>query len=249
MSIAFHGALLLVVVQVIADRVVPERPRRIELTPVAIVEPAVQPAPGSSGGASTAPGAGAGGAPGEIAFSPHNTGVPSGRAARARSQTRAPSTTDAAADVLVSYDEPRGEDPGDEGHGDGHGRGAGLLGDGEAAGYGERGTGYGVGGLRMPDPPPALPSLARPPIPKRDYSKWRTGPRAGTVLLMLTIDPQGVVRNVVILRGADHDLDRRAKDTARHFEFHPALDRDGAPIWGLHRWEFVVAQAPQWWHR
>jgi TonB family protein len=245
-SIAFHGALLLLVLRVVTTHVVPREPPRVELTAVTVIEPATQPAPGNTEGASDSPGAGAGGAPGAMAFSPHNTGTPTARAARSRSQTRAPAAADPRADILVSYDAPRGDDPGDEGHGDGSGQGAGLAGDGAGAGYGERGTGYGMGGLRMPDPPPALPSLARPPVPKHDYSRGGRWVKAGTVLLMLTIDPHGVVRNVQILRGADYDLDVHARETARRFEFYPALDRDGGPIWSLHRWEFVVSQEHEW---
>jgi TonB-like protein len=245
-SIAFHVALLVLVLRVVAGHIAPHEPRRVELTSVTMIEPAVQPAPGNPEGAGTSPGAGNGGAPGEMAFSPKNTGTPTARSARPPSQTRAPTVGDREADVRVSYDAPRGDKPGDDGHGDGGGQGAGLLGDGDGAGYGERGTGYGVAGLRMPDPPSALPSLARPPVPKHDYTNGGVAPRPGTVEMMLTIDPQGVVRNVVILRGADGILDLRAKKAARRFEFYPALDRDGAAIWSLHRWEFIFTQETEW---
>jgi len=245
-SIVFHGVLLALALRVVAGRVAPGPARSVELTAVTVIEPAVHPAPGGTGGPDTSPGAGTGGAPGAMAFSPHDTGVPTGRAARARSQTRAPAAATREADVLISYDTPRGDEAGDEGRGDGSGRGDGLLGDGEGAGYGDRGTGYGVAGLQMPEPPPALPSLARSPIPKHDYTQGRGASHAGTVLLVLTIDPQGVVRNVRILRGADYELDKLARETARRFEFYPALDRSGAPVWGLHRWEFVITQETQW---
>ena len=245
-SIAFHGALLVLVLRVVAGHVAPHETSRVELTSVTMIEPAVQPAPGNPEGAGSTPGAGNGGAPGAMAFSPNNTGTPTARGARPRSQTRAPAVDDREADVLVSYETPRGDEPGDEGRGDGSGQGAGILGDGDGAGYGERGTGYGVAGLRMPDPPPELPSLARPPAPKHDYSRGDVAPRPGTVEMMLTIDPQGVVRNVVVLRGPDPVLDIRAKKAARRFEFYPALDRDGAPIWSLHRWEFIFSQEREW---
>ena len=245
-SIAFHGALLVLLLRAVAGHVAPREAARIEVTAVTIIDPAAQPAPGNPEGAGNTSGAGNGGAPGAMAFSPSNTGTPAARGARPRSQTRAPAADDREADVLVSYEAPRGEEPGDQGHGDGSGVGAGLLGDGDGAGYGKRGTGYGVAGLRMPEPPPALPSLARPPAPRHDYTHGGVSPRPGTVEMMLTIDPQGVVRNVVVLRGADRILDLRAKQAARLFEFYPALDRDGAPIWSLHRWEFIFTQEQEW---
>ena len=56
-SIAFHGALLVLVLRVVAGHVAPREPSRIELTPVTVIEPAVQPAPGNPEGAGRVAGA------------------------------------------------------------------------------------------------------------------------------------------------------------------------------------------------
>jgi TonB family protein len=96
----------------------------------------------------------------------------------------------------------------------------------------------------MPEPPPRPPpvkSLARPPEPKYDYHDWGYFAKTtGSVLVELTIDPRGTVRNARVVRSLNAAIDKRAVATARTFEFFPALNPWGEPTWGLHRWEFVI---------
>ena len=133
----------------------------------------------------------------------------------------------------MHYDAPEAADPGNRDGDTGPGLGSGLLGEGVG------GNAFGVGTV-----PPPPPSQARPPRAKEDYSQWDFHAahmfRGAIVRLELTIDPVGSVRDVRVLKGVDDQIDVRAIDLARRFEFFPALDDDGRPTWGRHGWEFVI---------
>jgi len=147
---------------------------------------------------------------------------------------RAPRTASLRGELAVQYDVPTGPDPGHERGTIGDGLGADLSGVGNGA----------LGALAVPPPPR---SQARPPRPKLDYSKWefRADPQfAGAMVQVgLKIDDAGNVRSVELLRGIDAEIDRRALEVARTFQFHPALDDTGRAIAGRHRWEFVIVAA------
>ena len=233
-SVGCHGGLLLLAYRFVDVRAVHEPPH-VELTTVQIVEPLPDPA---------GPPAGAGAAPSLAAIATRNTGTPAGRAAKLPSQTRPATVADMHADLVVNYDLPQGPEPGDEGEAHGSLAGTGLFGDGIGNGAGQFGSGDGIGSLQMPEPPPRPPparSLARPPEAKYDYHDWGYFAKTtGSVLVELTIDPRGRVRNARVVRSLNAAIDKRALATARTFEFFPALNPWGEPTWGLHRWEFVI---------
>jgi len=227
-SLALHGGLLLLVFVLAGVRVMPER-HVIELTTIQVVEPPPPPAPGQSGTMTPSPARTSAGTLGRR-----------GHDAPQRSASRAPAVANPFAELAVSYDTPTGPDPGNEAGTGGLTVGSGLWGDG-AGGDGGR---FGVGGMGVPPPPPPAVSRARPPRPKLDYHTWdfRASRRfAGqAVLVELSIDAGGHVGQVRVMKSVDPAVDHHAMDLARRFEFYPALDPDGHPTPGLHRWEFVI---------
>src|SRR4029079_17134626 len=118
--------------------------------------------------------------------------------------------------LVMHYDAPEAVDPGNRDGDTGAGLGSGLLGDGVG------GNEFGVGTV-----PPPPPSHARPPRAKEDYSKWDFHAarmfRGAIVRLELTISPAGAVHEVRIVKGVDDQIDLRAAELARHFEFFPAV--------------------------
>ena len=58
--------------------------------------------------------------------------------------------------------------------------------------------------------------------------------------LVLTIDARGRVSDVELVQGIDGQLDLRVVGLARHFEFEPARDDDGAPISATSRWDIEI---------
>lgn len=233
-SVGIHGGALLAAALIVAHH--DREPPVIELTPIQVVAAPVALAPPAP--PQPAPVMATPGSPQHSSTSA-STGTLGrrGRDAPQRSQTRAPATPDPFADVVVSYDKPTGPDPGNEAGTTGAGVGAGLLGDGT-------GNGTGMGQFGVGNVPPAPPSLARPPRPRSDYKNWnfRADRRfaGATVLVELSIDAAGHVRNVAVLRGVDESIDQHAATLARRFEFYPALDDGGKPIWGRHNWEFLL---------
>ena len=206
-SIGAHGVLLLVVT--VLHGPVASPPRTVELTPIQVVEPPPPPEP-----------------PRVLPVAAPSPGTLGRRGRDApRSATRAPA--DPYADLVVHYDAPTSEEPGNE---------AGAVGLGIGSGV----TGNGIGDVQLP----STPTRSRPPRPRRDYSQW--GFRAASVFrgaivrLELTIDAQGAVRNVRIAKGVDDYIDQEAVALASRFEFYPALDDDGRPIASRHGWEFVI---------
>ena len=159
-----------------------------------------------------------------------------GREGAQRSQTRAASAPRAFAELAVHYDAPSDEAPGRDAERTGTSVGQALAGDGSAR--------FGTGGLAVPPAPRVGRSLARAPKPRGDYRSWEfTAPPqfAGSIVKVeLTIDPQGVVREVRIRRSVEADIDQRAIATAKRFAFEPARNDDGEPAWSKFRWEFVI---------
>lgn len=247
LSLGLHGGLLVLVFTLVERRVVPE-PHRVELTSIEVVDPPASPppAPAPPPRAVRSP---AGAKSGTLGRRGHD-GAP-------RSQIHAPAVPDPFAELAVSYEVPSGPDPGNVAGTTGSTWGAGRFGDGIGAGYGSRGSGYGIGELPVPPAPPPQTSLARPPREKHAYHTWYAGARGvvgAIVVVELTIDPEGRVRNVRRLRGVDGYSDDIAIELAHQFEFYPALDPYGHPTWGLYRWEFVLSKEdrpsfPREWER
>lgn len=80
---------------------------------------------------------------------------------------------------------------------------------------GENGVGY--------------PSCAHCPDP--DYSpEARKKKLEGSVALAVTITPQGVVTDIVVLRRAGYGLDEKAVEAVREWKFKPATGPDGKPV-------------------
>jgi TonB family protein len=232
-SLGVHGVALIVIAVLAGHRVVVLR--EVEVTAIEVVEPpppAPAPPPPSApaGAPARSPMGGTAGTLGRR-----------GRDAPQRSLSKAPVAEDPFADVIVSYEAPTGPESGGETDAAGAGRGTGLLGDGTGNGTGGV---FGLGSV----PPAPRPSMARPPRAKRDYRTWNFRAQrrfaGATVHVELTIDPQGRVQDVRVLRGVDEQIDKHATGLARRFEFHPALDAAGDPTWGLHRWEFVLQAEP-----
>jgi hypothetical protein len=226
-SLVLHGGLLVLAVALIGARAAPA-PRRIALTSVEIVSPA--PAPPTPAPATPDPPAAPSPAPRAVARQD--------RAAPA--QPRAASLEDL--DLKVSYSardnfaaKPSAEEPSE----------------GEPGGI-DGGRGIGADSRRQLEdslahvdiPVPQRVSLARPPREKRNYHLLRLPSVrrfAGLHLkLVLTIDAHGRVSDVELVQGIDGELDLRVCKLARHFEFEPALDDDGAPVAATSRWDIQV---------
>lgn len=231
-SLAVHAVLLALVFLLAGLRAAP-RPPAVALTAIEVVgaPPPPPPPPLATGQGATAPST-------KRASASAGTLGRRGHDAPQRSPSRAPPAPDPYAELAVSYDRPASADPGSAAGTLGLGVGASLFGD----GAGDGGGGFGTLGVPPPPPPPPR-SLARPARPKLDYHRWdfRADRRfAGQiVVVLLTIDPGGHVRDVRVLQSVDPAVDRHATDLARRFEFDPALDAAGHPEVGRYRWEFV----------
>jgi len=223
-SLVLHGGLLGLAVALVGARVVPD-PRRIALTTVEIVSPA--PVPPTS--QPDPPAAALSPAPRAVAR-PHRAAPP---------QPRAASVEDL--DLKVSY---RARDnfaakPGTE-----------APSEGEPGGIDVRRIGADSrrqleDSLAHVDiPVPRRVSLARPPREKHNYHQLRLPSvrrfAALHIKLVLTIDARGRVSDVELVQGVDGELDLRVCRLARHFEFEPALDDDGAPAPGTSRWDIEI---------
>jgi outer membrane biosynthesis protein TonB len=229
-SLVLHGGLLLAVA-LVGVRVVPA-PRRIALTTVEIVSP--PPAPPTPDPAPPDP--------------PVAAPSPAPRAV-ARQDRAAPPQPRATAvedlDLKVSYGardnfaaRPSADDPAE----------------GEPGGI-DSGRGIGADSRRQLEdslahvdlPVPQRVSLARPPREKFNYHQLRLPSVrrfAGMhIKLVLTIDAHGRVSDVELIQGADAALDLRVCKLARHFEFEPALDDDGAPVAGTSKWDIEIIDA------
>src|SRR6185436_8317625 len=200
-SVGAHVVLLLAITILPGPAAPP--PPTVELTPILVVAPPLPPEPPPPAPPQMQP----------VAPSPGTLGR-RGRDAP-RSATRAPA--DPFADLVVHYDAPTSEEPGNE---------AGTTGLGIGAGP----TGNGIGDIQLP----STPTRARPARAKRDYSRWGFRAagvfRGAIVRLELTIDAKGAVRGVRILKGVDDYIDQEATALASSFEFYPALDDDGRPV-------------------
>lgn len=222
-SLALHGGLLGIGVALVGARVAPE-PRHFALTTVEIVSPPSPPTPAPT--------------PAAPAVAPSPAPRPAARPVPA-APPRAASSVEAL-DLKVSYSahdnfasspsapadgEPRGLDGG---------RGIGAD--------SRRQLEDGLAHVDIPVPPRV--SLARAPHEKRNYHQLRLPSVrrfAGMhIKLVLTIDAQGRVSHVELVQGIDGQLDLRVVGLARHFEFEPALDDDGAPVPGTSRWDIEI---------
>jgi hypothetical protein len=242
-SLAIHGALLVLALAIPSSTVAEEPPPSATVSVIDIDVPSPrEPLPPQRQllAAVSRPGT-----PG-TAVRAHDTQAAGLRGRRGRSATplvTAPPAADPFSELSIKYDgvdlhDPR---PGGGTADEGIGPGAGQLGPGRGLGLdGPLGLGTG-GSLRVP---PVPPSQARPPRPKYPYHRWpfRAPSELGgsKLLLELSIDARGEVTAVRLLHGVDRRVDGRAIETARRFEFYPALDDAGRPTAGLHRWEFVL---------
>lgn len=221
LSLALHGGLV-VLALTLASRVT-TKPVPRATVPIEIV---AAPAPAPAGAGKLVP-----------AIPSGNAGTLGRRSPEApkRSQTRAPAAVDPRADLVMHYDNSQAA----------HDRGNGSATGGIAALNGARSGDVGIGGLDVPPADSLGEGRARPPRPKLPYDHWEylapeqyTGM---TVLVELTIDPQGRVDDVRVLKGLDPiEIDRRAIAYARSFEFYPKLDDDGQPQWSRYHWEFLL---------
>lgn len=224
-SVLVHAGAIALAVE-FAPRRVPPATAQLDPIAVEIVMPPPSPeAPPPSGAGQLVPAQPAGDAG---ARSRHGRGAPKHVQPRAEPAS-------GFSDLSVHYEAPSSPDPGSEtSHGEGLGLGTAGAGTGE----------IGVGGLNVPPAPSPAHSLRRHPRPKLPYEKWSFAAppqfNGSHVLLDLMIDPRGSVQKISVIRSVDPEIDRRARDTARRFEFHPALDDDGAPVWGQVRWDFGI---------
>jgi TonB family protein len=219
LSLAIHGGLIGFAI-LLASRVA-TKPARPATIPIEVVA-----APAPAGAGALVPSVPSG-----------NAGTLGRRSPEApkRSQTRAPAAADPRADLVMRYDKPQAA----------HDSGNGAVPGGIAGLTGARSGDAGIGGLDVPPADSLGEGRARPPRPKLPYDHWEylapeqfTGM---TVLVELTIDPQGRVDDVRVLKGLDPiEVDRRAVAYARSFEFYPKLDDDGQPQWSRYHWEFLL---------
>jgi TonB family protein len=224
LSLALHGGLVWLAIS-LSGHAAPIAPAAVRLTEIEVVDPPAKPeARGVVARAGTS--------------SP--SGVPGRRTKDAAPRSAARSPANPFADLAIRIDAPAGAELGAAGT-SGAGQGTGRLGD----GFGAGGSGDGFGSLGVP---PAPPSLAQAPRPRHDYHAWdfRAPPAlvGKTVLVHLAIDLHGAVRAVRVIHGVDPAIDQHAIDTARHFEFLPALSSTGEPTWGDYNWEFTIAGEP-----
>jgi len=236
-SLALHGGVVLLLLMIAGSREAP-RPPVIELTEIQVVPPPPPPPPPPGPSRSgTRAGAGKSAKAGALGRRGHD--------ALPRSQTRAPAVADPFADLTVSHETPTLPDPGNPAGTTGQGVGTGLFGTGTGAGAGYGSLGDGPGNLQVPPPPP---SLARPARPKGDYSDWNipgSHEFANKILVVeLSIDPHGNVRDVRVLQGLSKWLDSYAAAVARGYKFHPALSDNGEPTSDHFLWKFRIRDNP-----
>jgi hypothetical protein len=167
--------------------------------------------------------------------------------AAANSIVRAPRQADPYADLAISYDTDASPEANGPGAPDGSEDGGGVGGVGHGLGLGIGAGGDGDHGFDLPPIPQV--SMAKSPQPKYDYSEgWIPGSRhypGKELLIDLRVNKQGRVHGAHVVEGIEPHLDRRAIAIALHFEFDPALDKNGEPVEGTYRWRFRIRVA---WH-
>jgi outer membrane biosynthesis protein TonB len=240
-SLAIHGALAWLAFASLSGTRVEKPPPPVQLSTIDID---VSPRPPERPQLLAARSPGTPGTPAP-ARSRANAGLRGRRGHAASAPVAAPPVIDPFADLAIRYETGNRAAP-QPGPGAGEGGdGPGDAARGIAGGQGIAAPlGGGIGGsLQLPSAPP-VPSRARPPRAKQDYRRWAyrgASEYAGSkVVLELAIDARGRVSDVRVLQGVARHIDVRAIERARSFEFHPALDRAGAPTAGIHRWDFVI---------
>lgn len=216
-SVVIHGALAAALFLLLA-RPQPDRRGGTRAAGVAIEVVNATPLPTEIAGGSPRPAAPA-------------TSVRTPRQARTVA-TRTQGTPTWAAETTVRMEDPSASGgaaspspggPGDGGRGGGRGAGIGL-GDGDGTANASD-----VAGLPLPMPPPIKRSLARPP---RLIWPTRDGPVVESELYVarLTVDVDGLVDAVRLVRRFREARDDQAEDAVWKFRYSPALDDDGHPI-------------------
>ena len=146
-----------------------------------------------------------------------------------------PAAVDPHDELVVSYDRGTDLSNGAGDHGNGPGRA--LYGNGYDGPPGN-GVGGGAGGL-------GVPSLARPPSPREDYSqsseKFPKAFAGNTILVELQIDTIGHVTQTTLVRGVGSTfVEDRVLNAIHDYLFWPALDDSGHPIPSHYRWMWVL---------
>jgi TonB family protein len=67
-------------------------------------------------------------------------------------------------------------------------------------------------------------------VPLEPTDEARKNHVSGTVMVALTIDPEGNPQNVHAVRGVGMGMDERAVEAAKQYRFEPTLDENGLPI-------------------
>ena len=73
-----------------------------------------------------------------------------------------------------------------------------------------------------------MPALVRRRNPEYTKNAIRAGIE-GTVLLEIEISPDGIPRNIRVLRSLDPELDKKAVECVAEWKFRPG-EKDGEPV-------------------
>jgi len=237
-SLVVHGAIALVVVLARCGRpeVQPDGPRRvaIEVTPAPVVaSPPPVPPPVTPAGAGSSPG----GSPAPPRALRHAHTAAHAAASSRRTVETALRVDSPWSEIRETRETRETSAAADPGPGDGHGRGG--RGGGIGLGIGGGNTSVTAAPLPVPAAPEPARSRARPPrliYPARD----REVEDSLLFVARLTIDAEGFVIGVRLVRGVGGVRDGQAQDAAWRFRYSPALDDDGRPIQATIEQRFLV---------
>ena len=236
-SLVVHGAIALVIVLARCGRtrVQPDGPQRIAIdlvTPAPVVaSPPPVPPPVTQAGAGSSPG---------------SSPAPQRALRHAHTAAHAAASSRRTVDTTMRI-EPRSEtnetrlasETGEAGPGPGDGRGPGGRGGGIGFGTGGWNTSVTAAPLPVPAAPEPEQSRARPPrliYPARD----REVEDSLLFVARLTIDTDGFVIGVRLVRGVGGVRDDQAANAVWRFRYSPALDDDGRPIQATIEQRFLV---------
>ncbi len=125
-----------------------------------------------------------------------------------------------------------------DGAGDGGGDGGGGVGSGRAGG---RGRGAGRAASRAAPVRAALLRVSRARPPRLVYPKRFRDERGGEVFVaLLTVDEDGWVVGVRLVKGVDPHADEKALSAVWRFHYEPALDAAGRPVRAKVQQRFMV---------